>query len=69
MSNLLSVAEVSRELGVSVRRVQAMITAGRLRAERVGSVYVIHAAALAAVRVRRPGRPRGSRRRSQGTPR
>lgn len=56
---MLSVAQVAKELGVTVRRVQAMIAAGRLTAKKVGGVYVIQESALERVRERKPGRPRG----------
>jgi len=48
-------------LKISRRRVQALIKAGRLRAEKVGRDYLIKPADLAAVRVRKPGRPKGKR--------
>jgi excisionase family DNA binding protein len=55
---LLSTTEAARELGVSLRRVQALITAGRLAARRIGRSYVVDSRALEAVRVRRPGKPK-----------
>lgn len=45
------------ELGVSRRRVQAMIHAGRLAALRPGNEYLVEPGALDKVRDRRPGRP------------
>jgi hypothetical protein len=35
-----------------------LITAGRLRAEKLGMQYFIKPADLAAVRIRKPGRPK-----------
>lgn len=57
MSTLLSTADAARELGVSLRRIQALVLAGRLAARRVGKQYVIDSRALEAVRVRKPGKP------------
>jgi len=50
--------QAAKILCVSTRRVQAMITAGRLRAEKLGRDWIIPRAALKAVRERKPGRPR-----------
>jgi excisionase family DNA binding protein len=57
---LLSTREVADALGVSVRRVQAMIASGRLRAQKVGTTWVVQSSALASVEDRPPGRPRKS---------
>lgn len=57
---LLTTREVAVELGLSIRRVQAMIKSGRLRAREIGPVYVVDHKDLEAVRVRKPGRPRTS---------
>jgi excisionase family DNA binding protein len=54
---LLTTFQVATRLGISVRRVQALIQAGRLRATKVGRDWLITEAALVAVAVRRPGRP------------
>jgi excisionase family DNA binding protein len=56
---LLSAVEAAKRLGVSRRRVLAMINAGLIKAQRVGSYWVIDEAALNTpeVRQRRPGRP------------
>lgn len=48
------------ELGVSRRRVQAMIRAGRLPATKYGRDWLISSADLDAVRDRKPGRPPAS---------
>jgi excisionase family DNA binding protein len=55
---LLTVAEAKIKLGISHSRVLALIAAGRLPAEKLGMQYVIKPADLAAVRVRKPGRPK-----------
>jgi excisionase family DNA binding protein len=58
---MLSVRAVSERLGVSERRVRAMIASGRLPATRVGRSWIIDAASLARVEGARPGgRPLGS---------
>lgn len=55
---MLTTADAAAALGVSAVRVRQLIAAGRLRAERLGRDWLIDEAALEAVRVRRPGRPR-----------
>jgi excisionase family DNA binding protein len=56
--NVLTVTEVAGKLGVTRSRVLALIRDGRIPVERIGSQYVIKPADLAAVRVRKPGRPK-----------
>lgn len=55
--NLLTTKETAEKLGVSVRRVQAMITDGTLPASKLGRDYVIKESDLNLVKVRKPGRP------------
>jgi len=57
MSKLLSVQEAAVELGVTGRRVNQLIRAGRLAAEKVGSQYVIKESDIEKVRERPAGRP------------
>lgn len=57
LEKLLSVKEAAIELGVNRQRVQALITAGRLPAQKVGSYYIIRESDLNLVRERKPGRP------------
>ncbi|RYG38679.1 DNA-binding protein [bacterium] len=57
----LTVADVAATLGVTPRRVNAMITAGRLVATKFGDVWMINPSDVEAVRVRKAGNP--------GTPR
>jgi excisionase family DNA binding protein len=58
MSDYLSVTDSAERLGISERRVRALIESGRLPAERVGSRYLVHRRDLARPRVAgRPGRP------------
>lgn len=55
---MLTTAEASIELEVSDRRVRALITAGKLPAQKIGRDLLIRRQDLDAVRERRPGRPR-----------
>jgi excisionase family DNA binding protein len=54
---LLTTKETAEKLGVSVRRVQAMITDGSLSATKLGRDYVIKESDLESVKDRKPGRP------------
>lgn len=53
----LTTADVAAILNVSMRRVQALIASGRLKAQRAGRDWLIHPKHLNAVRIRKPGRP------------
>jgi excisionase family DNA binding protein len=53
----LTAEEAAERLGVSTRRVQAMVKAGRLPSERFGRALMIRSADLALVADRKPGRP------------
>jgi excisionase family DNA binding protein len=53
----LTVAEAAERLGVSPRRVQQLVKAGRLPAEQFAGAYVIRESDLGLVADRRPGRP------------
>ena len=55
--NLLTTNEVAARLGVTIKRVQAMIRDGRLPAEKMGRDYFIKEADLKLVEDRKPGRP------------
>lgn len=55
---LLTTKEVAERLGVTVKRVQQLIAAGRLPAEKMGRDYFIKEADLKLVADRKPGRPR-----------
>lgn len=59
--DLLSVEQAAAELGVSPRRVRQLATVGRLRAEKVGWVWMIPRAALAKRKIGKPGAPRKKR--------
>jgi excisionase family DNA binding protein len=54
----LTTKKVAEELGVSLRRVQAMIESGRLPATKFGRDYMIKEADLKLVENRKVGRPK-----------
>lgn len=54
----LTTKEVAERLGISVTRVQQLILAGRLPAEKKGRDYFIRDEDLKLVADRKPGRPR-----------
>lgn len=54
---MLTTPEVAARLGVSVRRVQALIHAGRLPSQQFGRDHLINESDLALVADRKPGRP------------
>jgi len=56
--NLLNTTDAAQRLGVSVRRVLALIEEGKLRAQKVGRDYAIEEGALEGVKVYgKAGRP------------
>jgi len=58
---LLTTEEVAARLGVSIRRVQAMIKSGSIKADKMGRDWFIKESDLASVRVYGvAGRPEGS---------
>ncbi|HEY0459259.1 MAG TPA: helix-turn-helix domain-containing protein [Pyrinomonadaceae bacterium] len=54
---LLSVKETAQILGVNHQRVQALISQGRLPAQKIGNSYVIKESDLELVKNRKVGRP------------
>lgn len=58
LAKLLTVTEAAARLGVHRSRIQQLIEAGRLKAEKLGPVYMIMESDLKAVRFRPVGRPR-----------
>jgi len=60
MKNLISSKEAAERLGLSLRRVQALITDGRLPAQKIGNSYVVNEKDLELVKERTPGRPKNS---------
>ena len=57
MKDLISSKEAAEKLGVSLRRVQALITSGKLPAQKIGNSYVVQEKDLELVKERTPGRP------------
>ena len=55
---MLTTPEVAQRLGITTRRVQALIKAGRLPSKQYGRDHLIKEADLVLVKDRRPGRPR-----------
>lgn len=55
---LLTTKEVAEKLGVSIRRIQAMITEKSLPATKIGRDYVIKESDLSLVKNRKVGRPK-----------
>lgn len=55
---MLTTQEAAERLGVSIRRVQALIQSGQLRAEKIGRDYIIREEDLEQVLNRKPGRPK-----------
>ncbi len=55
--SLLTTREAAERLGVSMKRVQAMIRDERLPAEKMGRDYVVKETDLKLVENRKPGRP------------
>ena len=53
----LTTDQAGKLLGVTVRRVRALIEAGRLPASKFGKVWMINKKDLKKVAVRKPGRP------------
>lgn len=58
MSDLISTKEAAARLGITPRRVQALIAAGRLPATRIGRALVIRDSDLSLIAERPTGRPR-----------
>jgi excisionase family DNA binding protein len=65
MEGIITASEAAEQLGVTRRRVIALIHAGKLPADRLGNNYAIRKADLAKVKDRPPGRPPGSPRKSK----
>jgi excisionase family DNA binding protein len=56
--NILSTSEAADRLGISARRILALIKDGKLEARKIGRDYAIEEKALSAVTVYgKPGRP------------
>jgi excisionase family DNA binding protein len=55
--DFLTTKQVAERLGITPRRVQALVTAGRLPAQKIGRDYLIKEADLKLVEIRKVGRP------------
>jgi excisionase family DNA binding protein len=58
---LISAAEAAKRLNVTSSRVRKMIESGRLKATKVGNMWVIEPKDLDGVKDRKVGRPRKAR--------
>ncbi len=58
VNGLISTSEAAEKLRISVRRVQALIASGRLRAEKIGNRFLIRESDLKALNGRKNGRPK-----------
>jgi excisionase family DNA binding protein len=58
MSDLMTTMQAAKALGVTKSRVIALISAGRLPAQKIGIQWLISRKDLAKVRIRKPGRPK-----------
>lgn len=56
--DFLTTNQVAEKLGISLRRVQALVTSGRLPAQKFGRDYMIKENNLKLVEERKVGRPR-----------
>lgn len=65
MSTFIGTREAAERLNISVRRVQSLISAGRLPAEKIGKNYAIKAEDLTRLNGRKNGRTRKPRERTQ----
>jgi excisionase family DNA binding protein len=58
---IITTAEAARRLGVTQNRIRALIDARRLKATKVGPLWLINPKDLDAVKDRKVGRPRKTR--------
>jgi excisionase family DNA binding protein len=61
---IIGTAEAAKRLNVTVSRVHKMIAAKRLKATKLGNVWLIDPKDLEAVKDRKVGRPRKSRKKT-----
>jgi excisionase family DNA binding protein len=54
----MTTVQAAKTLGVTKSRVNALINAGRLPAQKIGIQWLIDRKDLAKVRIRKPGRPK-----------
>ena len=58
IKNIITTREASKILGVNKSRVIQLILAGRLKATKLGNMYVMKEKDLEKVKNRKPGRPK-----------
>jgi excisionase family DNA binding protein len=58
VTNLIPVSKAAALLGLTPRRVQALIALGKLPAQRIGRDYLIDPADIPSLQRRPPGRPK-----------
>lgn len=61
MSKFLTTSEAAEKKGVSIRRIQALITKNQLKAEKVGRDYLIRESDLDKIKQGTVGRPKGAK--------
>ena len=59
--DFLTTRQVAERLGVTLRSVQALVTSGRLPAQKFGRDYMIREKDLKLVEERKVGRPKGDK--------
>ena len=64
MKNILTTKQVAERLGITPRRVQALVTVGRLPAQKFGRDYMIKESDLKLVEVRKVGRPKATKKKA-----
>lgn len=57
---ILTTTEAAERLGITARRLRALIKVGKLPAEKFGTAYMINEKDLALVKNRKPGRPKSN---------
>ena len=57
MNSFIGTKEAAERLHISVRRIQAMISAGQLKAKKIGNSYAIQESDLRVLNGRKSGRP------------
>ncbi len=58
MNKLIGTKEAAEKLGLSIRRVQALITKNQLKAQKFGRDYMIRESALTSIKAGVVGRPK-----------
>ncbi len=65
MNSFIGTKEAASRLNITIRRVQALIAAGRLPAEKIGNSFAISEGDLKLLNGRKNGRPKPVRERTQ----